>query len=344
MALLGYLFYSFKPIGRYIRPDSCTMYPWGSGVSRCKYKPDIFNHTLICSTVDEILASNCKNLSWDECMDTRAMELHQLNSKIYLMWSGGIDSTGVLVSILKNWPAQDLERVTVILSRECIEEAGGLYGKLIHPNFKILNSMLVNLEDLAQDGYIVTGEPADQLIGVPGAVRRIGAKYGTDVATGDWKKYAELYFALEGKSIPAGKIVETYAPLVEECPWKIKTFYEFMWWMNFSYKYQHVLLRSLGHGIWNNPKFFYSKLIHFFNTDEFNYWSINNIQQWLSTPNNKMLANDYIIKFTGIVSYARKTKEPSLQNTWSGTQINIAINDNWEFIDFKGLANDIVKV
>jgi hypothetical protein len=117
-----------------------------------------------------------------------------------------------------------------------------------------------------------------------------------------------------------------------------------MWWMNFSYKYQHVLLRSLAHGTWGNPKFFYSKLIHFFNTDEFNYWSINNVQQFLSTSNNKMLANNYIIKFTGIESYARKTKQPSLQNTWSGTQINIAINDNWEFIDFKGLANDIVKI
>lgn len=344
MALIAYLFNSIKPIHQYIRQDACTIIPWGQGVSRCNYKPDIFNHKLICNSVDQVLESNCDSLGWDECMDRKAIELHQLNSKIYLMWSGGIDSTGVLVSILKNWPKQDLERVTVLLSRESIAEAGGLYSTLVFPNFKTLNSMTVNLEDLARDGYIVTGEPADQLLGF-GQIKRMLIKYGEDVIVGDWKKYAELYFAAEtGKTVPASVILDNYIPLVDECPWKIKSYFEFLWWMNFSFKYQYTLTRFLSYGEWNNPKFFYSKLIHFYNTDEFNFWSINNVQAYLFDKDYKKLPKNYIIEFTGIDTYRKKLKRASLQNTWIGQKVNIAIDDNWQFVDFKGALEHVVKV
>jgi hypothetical protein len=344
MALIGYLFNSVKPIYSEIRRDACTLVPWSMGVSRCNYKPDIFNHKLICNTVEEVLSSNCERLDWSECMDKKAIELHQLNSKIYLMWSGGIDSTGVLVSILKNWPKQDLERVTILLSRESIQEAGGLYSKLVFPNFKTLNSMVVDLEKLATDGYIVTGEPADQLFGF-GQITRMLIKYGEDVILGDWKKYAGLYFASEkDKAVPPNYILENYIPLVDECPWKIKSYFEFLWWMNFSFKYQYTLTRFLSYGEWRDPKFFYSKLIHFYDTNEFNYWSINNVQKYLLDKDNKKVPKNYIIEVTKIDAYRKKSKKASLQNTWIGKKVNIAINDNWEFVDFNGVLNNVVQV
>jgi hypothetical protein len=277
-------------------------------------------------------------------MDRQSIDLLNLNSKIYIMWSGGIDSTGVIVSILKNWPRQEFERVTVLLSRETLEESGGLYSKLIHSNFKTLNSMTTNLEELAKDGYIVTGEPADQLLGF-GQIKRMMIRYGDEVITGDWKKYAELFFALEiGKTVPAQKIVETYIPLVDECPWKINTYFEFLWWVNFSFKYQYTLTRFLSYGTWNNPEFFYKKQIHFFNTLEFNSWSINNVQKYLLDNDNKQIAKKYIIDYTDITSYEKKNKFASLQNTWYGQRVNIAIDENWNFINFRRLVDDVVKV
>lgn len=340
MALINYLFTSIKPIHQYIRADTCTYFGWFNGVSRCNYKPDLFQHKLICSTVDEVLKSGCDNLEWDECMDRSAINLHNLNSTIYLMWSGGIDSTGILIAILKNWPEQDLERVTILLSRESIEEFPGFYSQFIFPNFKILNSITSNLEELARMGYIVTGEPADQLLGM-GIIKKMISIYGIEVVTSDWKKIAELFFHAEsGKTVPASKIVETYIPLVEECPWKIQSYFEFLWWINFSLKYQHVLVRSFGYGNWKDPKFYFSKMIHFYNTDEFNMWSINNVQKYLLDKDNKKLPKEYIIDFTNIDSLKKQRKRSSLQNTWIGKPVNIALNDNWDFVNFKEVVNE----
>jgi len=52
--------------------------------------------------------------------DERALEIQDKllssNKELYVMWSGGIDSTAVLVSILKNFKSEALKRVVVCLN------------------------------------------------------------------------------------------------------------------------------------------------------------------------------------------------------------------------------------
>ena len=66
----------------------------------------------------------------------RAKELlaraERLDVSLYSFWSGGIDSTCVLVSLLKNASASQKERIVVLMSEESISENPNFYRDHVH--------------------------------------------------------------------------------------------------------------------------------------------------------------------------------------------------------------------
>ena len=138
--------------------------PVFQGVSRLKYKPDIFDCKLVCKTIQEVLDAKNNNYSWGEIMDRRALDLLKLNSKIYVTWSGGVDSTGILVSILKNWPEADLSRVVVLCNVYSAEEYPEFFNTIVKKfQVKLIETFL---EQYTYDGYLVHGDAGgDQIWG-----------------------------------------------------------------------------------------------------------------------------------------------------------------------------------
>ena len=83
------------------------------------------------------------NKTYSDITDQRAIDvLNNLpdNKKLWINWSGGIDSTVPLCAILKNWSASDLERVVVGLTPTSIFENPQLYYTFIKDKIKIKNS------------------------------------------------------------------------------------------------------------------------------------------------------------------------------------------------------------
>src|SRR5215510_9109399 len=73
-------------------------------------------------------------LPYKELCLNRAIDLHEVTIRnkartLSLFWSGGVDSTCALVSILMVWPGRDLERVTVYLTEESLHEYPLFYEK-----------------------------------------------------------------------------------------------------------------------------------------------------------------------------------------------------------------------
>ena len=107
--------------------------------------------------------------SYEECCDRRARELWDLSTElgkpIGILWSGGIDSTGIVVSFLRNFSLAELKsRVKIIISMESILENKNFYTNHILPNFEFVNSeYLPWLFDGSM--LIISGELNDQLFG-----------------------------------------------------------------------------------------------------------------------------------------------------------------------------------
>jgi hypothetical protein len=331
----------------YINPDSrvLTTKTWAAAplfppifqsVSRLKYKPDIFDCKLICKTVQEVLEEKNNNYSWDEIMNRRSIDMLNLNSKIYVMWSGGTDSTGILVSILKNWKKADLDRVVVLCNIHSAEEYPEFFNVLVK-NIKV-QFIETFLEKYTYDGYLVHGDAGGDQIWGSNLTGKLFRSDGTNLMKADFKKSAPSFF---NSYMPDGggeKFLEVYEPIIEESPFPIKTLLDFIWWYSFSQNWQGSMLRLLYvKRSWKDPKRYYDKVFHFYNTDDFQHWSIFNHDKKIkdSWKSFKYPAKEYIVDYTKDSYYLEKEKTPSSQVLWLGNMFNWSIDENWNFLDLK---------
>lgn len=213
------------------------------------------------------------------------------NCNINIMWSGGIDSTTALISLIKTGKT---DRIHVLLSPASVAEYPLFFETFIKDKlqYSLVDDpkTLLNVKDIN-----VTGEIGDQLFGSAAIL----------------------------KAYDAGKLFSPYAEYIHKgflrkleeqtakCPIKLTTTFDFLWWFNFSMKYQNVQLR-----IYPSVQLPYGKITHFFDTTEFQLWSMNNPDKKIKdTPESyKYTAKDYIFDFTEDSEYRdNKLKIGSLQ-------------------------------
>lgn len=258
------------------------------------------------------LALNTTTDSFEKIMDDRAVQLLKLASKnnrnIKVAYSGGIDSTGVMVALLRH--KEEYPDVTIInvMSRESYLEYPEFYDK--HLSIKTEVRFVDSLEVLAELGkqedkkhYIVTGEIGDQLFG------------------------SALMFKLNNPQILVEPWANTltcfhYTKLIDLV--RKNPFYEtdksyacFLWWLNFTLKYQWVQIRicaKLGRHIVQD-------LIHFYDSPEFQAWAVSTpmeekFHDYTRPETYKMPAKKYIFDYAkDLWYYMAKTKMPSLYKT-----------------------------
>ena len=109
------------------------------------------------------------NMSYTDCLLERAEELYSLSVKLKvplkIYYSGGIDSTLILVSFLMIQEKKNIkENIIVSMSPESIRENPNFYYQHILPNFKLESSENFS-NDFDKKCIIVGGEFNDQLFG-----------------------------------------------------------------------------------------------------------------------------------------------------------------------------------
>jgi hypothetical protein len=106
---------------------------------------------------------------WD-IADQRAVDLYQhaqhTNKKIAVLWSGGIDSTFVLISLLRNIPITDHSRLVVYLNQHSILENIDFFVEHIDQKIEhhYTDSLNINNEWLGKH-LCVSGEGGDSIFG-----------------------------------------------------------------------------------------------------------------------------------------------------------------------------------
>lgn len=300
-------------------------------------------------------------LSYEDCCNKRAEELYALSNKlnvpIVVLYSGGIDSTLVLVSFLKIIPPQELrDKLIVAMSLDSIRENPNFYNTTIRKKCSVISSdnfgSLFNGKNL-----IVGGEHNDQLLGTDVAGRyfrlfsfdELHEKYNEQnvskflLHAGMSEDNAKLWYYILDKHI-------------KSAPIKIETVFQFFWWLNFIFKWQSVFFRILlrvspGSRDSINQEFISNYFHHFFSADYFQVWSMKNPHLKIknSWDSYKFIAKEVIYKYTQDINYLHnKVKIGSLYKLFLQKDTPIGLTSDYKYLyditpgDFYMAKNDFV--
>ena len=286
------------------------------------------------------------NMSYEDCCNQRAVEIinmsRRMNKPIRVLYSGGIDSTLTLISLIKNLsPTERKERVIVALNVDSIVENPNFYYEHIRNNFKIESSDNIGAF-LTGDCIVLGGEFNDQLSGSD-VVGKIYRQYDYSKITHPYsREYIVGWFLLQGMTEDGANrwfdLIDYQIKHIAPC--EVNTNFDFFWWVNFCFKWQTVFFRMLARVDENyrkylTPDFLKEHFIMFYGTPEFQMWSMTNPDKKLfSTWNTyKWEAKRVIYEFTKDQDYRdNKVKMGSLYKLFIQKKSAEAIDSNFNFI------------
>lgn len=234
---------------------------------------------------------------------------------LHVLWSGGIDSTVALVALLKCCTKIDrFDLLRIYLSLDSISEYSAFYRKHIQEKLQVVQVAPPLSRFIDPEHLTVTGELGDQLFGSDKAKDIVL----NGIAFQPYEEIMPLILTKKLGSAAAANVAMAYlAPQIAQAPVPIVTAFEYLWWMNFTLKWQQVSLR-LPVFAKTQVRERYEATRHFFRDDRFQSWSLSQpvsakIQEtWGSY---KYAAKQYIFDFAGDKDYfLEKKKEPSLKS------------------------------
>lgn len=249
---------------------------------------------------------------------------------INLLWSGGIDSTLVFCALINRGI-----KFTVLMDGNSRQEYPLLYDRIVNGDYacdyKLFSPKgLVDLLKLVEDknNLFVTGEIGDQVTG-----SMITMRYPYEERNMLMKDVIEQDLFCKPYTIPN---THRYCPIlipnengthlaIKHCEKTIYEFLgtdesnttlsEFLWALNFIFKYMLVMLRLHQVGLYFDGE--NKNTFHFFNTEMFQQWAMWNYKEncaYVKDTDYKMPFKEYIYEFTGDPIYRdTKLKEPSLK-------------------------------
>jgi len=272
------------------------------------------------------------NKSWSDICDQTCRDLRatHFDRPWMVMWSGGIDSTSIVSSIIKNLPQSDFENITVACSATSIWENPRFYRNYIQPNFKTVTSEWALSQDaLERTNWIIDGEPADQLFGglgvapelvfqQPEVLKKNIIMYPETVI--NWiarktdKKFAEwFYTAIVNNAASVG------IPMISLHDW--------IWWAAFNHAWISIKLRLLFAGSLKNiknTKLYFDRIVHWYDSTDYQSWAMSNqstgekINQ--SVGEYKLAAKKYIYELNRDNYYYQFKTKTSSNDIWGRNQ------------------------
>jgi len=307
------------------------------------------------------------NMTLPKIIEDRANQiLHTYpNQEIQILWSGGIDTTAVVVAFLKITGIMERERLKIRYCSRSVQEYPLFFERFIKNEFKheVIHG---HVRDAFKAGTpTVTGDPADMLMGtfvmgraflgsevdrlpnplsfalespwedVIPAWMRVRGLLGLKAAT----KWKEITKDQMRQDVYVRSWLSWIKPFVSASPIPIVTTFDWLWWVTYACKYQHDLLRVFYNREIIPPELVAS-CVNFYQTEDFDQWSFHNHEEKMPNKNvwatYKMPLKKYIVDYTNDTEYfAYKTKVLSVRNSWG---YELAIDENWNVIRFGELS------
>lgn len=262
---------------------------------------------------------------FDQVIDGIAQRfVQQVNAsgrRPYLCFSGGIDSTSILVSLLKTSNKDFLQNLVILHNENSVLENAYFYHKFIDKKFQTQSI----------DHFQVTAENYDKIMVVDGEVgnqcmdsqiiNRFVYHRMFDFLDKPWRTLPDLTVLVPGGSqFHVDLILESilYSPV------PIDTVYDFLWWVNFNFKWDECLLSKILNFMTNldasqSAEFFSHSLYRFYQQPEMQVWSMLTKDQRREklTTTGKYFSKRYIHDFDhNELWWANKKEEFSNTQTW----------------------------
>lgn len=290
----------------------------------------------------------------DDVYDMRAIELvgraKDTDKNIFLQWSGGVDSTAMLVSFLKNLSVADRDLLTVVMSTNSILENMDFYRDHIHGQLKTVNWLDVDVNDRFLDkNMILHGDPANCLFGPSGMM------YANLVSSGDhlspWKDHVydiaeaiDRQTSLRANTVDIGEwYVKKVSDVLDELDYThVKTVADWWWWNYFNFRWYASIVRPL---IWSRKDIKkpisqknYQDFIDdtFYAGLDFQRWSFSNLNRLITPDPDKTFkvdAKKYIFEFDQNKTYRDKKKFQASRATnhqdWQYSHVPAYYDQDW---------------
>jgi len=314
-----------------------NIFPFDQMVNRVRINEiDPYNCKLMVDSIQDIINHYSCNLSFEEIAFKRADYFKSLNDKIYLQYSGGIDSTVALLSILRSWDKQELERVNILCSYQSIKEFPGFWNEINHTFKGRIISSFNNFAPYLEQGIMINGEVGDQIFGSD-LINIIENVFDKESIHKPWEDIIPktLSVALFPATKPQIKFfIQLICSTFYACPFPIKTAFDWIWWYNFTTKVQHVTHRLL---MMEDLTKNFHKIYPFFYTRDFQKWSMENhdLKVGKTSKSYKLEAKKFIHKYLNDENYLDKPKIGSLGKLWLVREKNFAVDEHYNIISFK---------
>lgn len=257
-------------------------------------------------------------LTFEECSDLKALDIkrriHETDEKFAILWSGGLDSTPMVVALIRNLSDEELKNVSICTSMTAVVENPTFWKNHIYGKFNIIETAHAKYDWLILNGYTpVTADDGDCIFGTAiglglytnwesyarkadlsddsfAHIRSIIPRFNdSEVHYSQFKDLLISYFnippnqafPIAGQANPNTDFGRTlYNKFDLNCrtaPIEIRSLHDFFWWMIFNVKCLNCSVRNSIYFNNNvNPGQAIMAQENWYNDELFQKWSMNN--------------------------------------------------------------------
>ena len=217
-----------------------------------------------------------KSDSFEQVSDKRCHDLmlSHADRPWLVFWSGGIDSTVIVASMIRNMAQQDRERVTIACNRASVAENPWFYQDQILPNFRVQDNTFLNYNQALHTHYPICGEPGDQIFS-HWCSRWL---YQDGWGWKSWRQNRDRIVGLiksRSNDQMAQWLWQATTDNIQSCNAPVETVFDWWWWISFNFCWAGALLRKTL-GADHNVSFAdrYHAQIYWFNNADYQIWSM----------------------------------------------------------------------
>lgn len=266
--------------------------------------------------------------TFSEVTDEQALMIKQRinqGEQFAVMYSGGIDSTVVAVSLMKNLTAEELKSVKICCSSDSVLEYPAFFKDYIYEKFEIIDSRKTNYDTLIERNLTpITADEGDCIFGtsiglqlysnydflLAGMSEDVKAnlqkiKHKITDPTVHYSQYKELIIKhLDLPDSPGfGRLLyEKYHHNIKTASVPVNSLHDFFWWLIFNVKYLNCSIRG---ALYFNERVEWqtaiNRIVNWYNYSGYQLWSMNNNNNGqkinLTPASYKNAAREYIWEF-----------------------------------------------
>ncbi len=327
-----------KMLSFYTVVDSEGVYP--------RYNPEDYPYAVTPDPDVSVAVKPVDNFNEDfeTLMDRRSRELASklINyDRVFVFWSGGIDSTVILSAILKNWSKEELKQLTVVCNKFSIEEYPNFYERFIKDNLTTVSSNLFfnNTEKYSHKNIYVASDTGDVVIGY-NYITYFDQRF-PGIYNKSYKKHTNELIEYFGKTDKAYYAYQRIKRSLDKNNIQVDTVFDFLWWIDFNWSfdqniYYFLYMFSLLPEELDTKQFFVNNMFDWFKIPVFQQWAFSTIGTSQRIKDDilsfKYAYKKYIYDFDKDLNYfLYKTRESSIPRNkciHHGKKV-LAIDTDW---------------